>query len=83
MPVQSPAAPQWSRLAPGSTQEPPQSISPAWQLTAQVPPLQTSPGPHAVPASTLRLNLTYQPCDESSCLPGISKQIDIEVPSIH
>lgn len=39
--------------------------------------------PHAVPASTLRLNLTYQPCDESSCLPGISKQIDIEVPSIH
>jgi uncharacterized protein YyaL (SSP411 family) len=34
------------------------------------------------PESTLRLNLTYQPCDDSSCLPAITKQIDIEVPAI-
>jgi uncharacterized protein YyaL (SSP411 family) len=38
---------------------------------------------HPKPESSLRLNVRYQPCDESSCLPAINKQIDIEVPSIH
>jgi hypothetical protein len=37
---------------------------------------------HPKPESTLRLKLTYQPCDKASCLPAITKQIDIEVPSI-
>jgi uncharacterized protein YyaL (SSP411 family) len=38
---------------------------------------------HPKPESSLRLNIRYQPCDDSSCLPAINKQIDIEVPSIH
>ena len=39
--------------------------------------------PPPKPESTLRFKLTYQACDQSACLPPVSKQFEIEVPSIH
>ena len=37
--------------------------------------------PH--PDSQVRLGLSYQPCDEAACLPPVTRQIEVEVPSIH
>ena len=37
--------------------------------------------PH--PDSSVRLSLTYQPCDDSACLPPVTKQLEIDVPSVH
>jgi uncharacterized protein YyaL (SSP411 family) len=39
--------------------------------------------PPAKRASTVKFNLSYQACDESACFPQVSKQFEIEVPSIH
>jgi len=50
-PVQLPLAPQKSGLLPGSTQAPPQLMRPEPQERTQLPPVQSSPGPHTVPAS--------------------------------
>ncbi len=48
-PQATPQAPQLAGLLLVSTQEPPQLVRPAWQLTAQVPAEQTWPAAHAVP----------------------------------
>src|SRR3569623_3152986 len=48
--AQVPVAPQWVRLVAGSVQVPPQSISPAWQLSAHTPPLHICPAAQTVPA---------------------------------
>jgi hypothetical protein len=39
--------------------------------------------PPPKPESTLRFRLSYQACDQSACFPPITKQFEIEVPSIH
>jgi uncharacterized protein YyaL (SSP411 family) len=39
--------------------------------------------PPPKPESTLRFRLAYQACDQSACFPAVSKQFEIEVPSIH
>ena len=39
--------------------------------------------PPAKPESTVKFNLSYQACDESTCLPQVNKHFEIEVPSIH
>ena len=36
-----------------------------------------------VPDSTVRVSISYQACDEAACFPPITRQIDIEVPSVH
>jgi uncharacterized protein YyaL (SSP411 family) len=33
--------------------------------------------------STLRFRLSYQACDQTACFPPVTKQFEIEVPSIH
>jgi uncharacterized protein YyaL (SSP411 family) len=38
--------------------------------------------PPPKPESTLRFSLMYQACDQSACFPPVSKQFEIEVPSI-
>ena len=48
--VQSPVAPQKARLVCGSTQVPPQSRRPDWQVRAQAPLLQTWPAEQTVPS---------------------------------
>ena len=35
------------------------------------------------PESQLRLALSYQACDETACFPAVTKQIEVETPSIH
>ena len=37
--------------------------------------------PH--PDSSVRLSLTYQACDDSACLPPVTKQFEVDVPSVH
>jgi hypothetical protein len=49
-PAHEPEAPQWVREVKGSVQTPLQSTSPAWQESWQVPPAQTCPSAHIVPA---------------------------------
>ena len=39
--------------------------------------------PPPKPESIVRLNLTYQACDDSACFPPVTKQAELEVPSIH
>ncbi|HSU67925.1 MAG TPA: protein-disulfide reductase DsbD domain-containing protein, partial [Tepidisphaeraceae bacterium] len=36
-----------------------------------------------LPDSRVRLNLSYQACDENACFPPVAKQIEIDVPSLH
>jgi len=48
-PLQVPVAPQNPRSVCGSTHLPPQSTSPVWQESWQVPALHTWPPPHAAP----------------------------------
>ena len=60
-PVQLPLAPQFELLVCGLMQVPPQLISGVGQLTPHMPPLQTSPPVHAVPAfAPLQLPLAPQ-----------------------
>jgi hypothetical protein len=35
------------------------------------------------PESMVKLTLSYQACDESACFPPVTKQVELEVPSIH
>jgi hypothetical protein len=35
------------------------------------------------PESRLRMSLSYQACDESACFPPATKQIEMEIPSVH
>jgi hypothetical protein len=39
--------------------------------------------PPLIPEEKITLNLSYQACDESACFPPATKQIELEVPSIH
>ena len=39
--------------------------------------------PPPTPDSKVKLSLSYQACDESACFPPITKQVEIDVPSIH
>jgi uncharacterized protein YyaL (SSP411 family) len=39
--------------------------------------------PPPKPESTVRFRLSYQACDQSACFPPVTKQFEIEVPSIH
>jgi uncharacterized protein YyaL (SSP411 family) len=39
--------------------------------------------PPATPDLRVRLSLSYQACDESSCFPPVTKPIELEVPSVH
>jgi uncharacterized protein YyaL (SSP411 family) len=40
--------------------------------------------PHPpIPDSTVRVTVSYQACDESACFPPVTKQIEVEVPSVH
>jgi hypothetical protein len=34
----------------------------------------------AKPVDGVRLSLVYQPCDENSCMPAVTKQIDVAIP---
>jgi uncharacterized protein YyaL (SSP411 family) len=36
-----------------------------------------------LPESHVKLSLSYQACDESACFPPVTKQIEVEVPSVH
>lgn len=51
VPVQSPEAPQKTRLESGSMHVPPQLTWPVPHETWQAPPVQTCPDGHVVPAS--------------------------------
>ena len=40
--------------------------------------------PHPpIPESRVRVTVSYQACDESACFPPVTKQMDVDVPSVH
>jgi uncharacterized protein YyaL (SSP411 family) len=36
-----------------------------------------------IPDSSIRIIVSYQACDDSACFPSVTRQIDIDVPSVH
>lgn len=36
-----------------------------------------------IPDSSIRITLSYQACDDSACFPPVTRQINIDVPSVH